>query len=217
MSAAEGPRLTPARVEAFSDGVFSIAATLLVLDLHVPDVQTDLPAALAAQWPNFATYIVSFLTIGIIWVNHHSLFANVHHVDRMLLFLNMLLLLTVSAIPFPTALLAHYVMVDGASHVAAAVYGGVMVAMSIAFTLLWRHVIRDARLLGRHLDPRRARQESALFSVGLIGYLLGAALSFLSASLALAVYALIAVFYIFPWLPEADLVAPGDRHVSTVD
>ncbi len=198
-----GARLTPGRVEAFSDGIFSIAATLLVLDLRVPEATTDLAGALAAQWPNFATYIVSFLTIGIIWVNHHSLFANVHHVDRTLLFVNMLLLLTVSAIPFPTALLAHYVMVDGASHIAAAVYGGVMVAMSVSFTLLWRHVTHDGRLLGRHLEPGRALQESALFSVGLIGYLLGAGLSFVSATLALALYALIAVFYVFPWLPEA--------------
>jgi uncharacterized membrane protein len=214
MSVAEGPRLTPGRLEAFSDGVFSIAATLLVLDLRVPDVTNDLAAALVSQWPNYVTYVVSFLTIGIIWVNHHSLFANVRHVDRTLLFVNMLLLLTVSAIPFPTALLAHYVVIDGASHIAAAVYGGVMVAMSVAFTLLWRHVTRDARLLGRHLDPRRARQESALFSVGLIGYILGAAVSFVSAGLALLVYGLIAVFYIFPWLPEATPVTPADHPVS---
>ena len=209
MSAAEGPRLTPGRLEAFSDGVFSIAATLLVLDLRVPDVQNDLGSALAAQWPNYATYIVSFLTIGIIWVNHHSLFANVRHVDRTLLFVNILLLLTVSAIPFPTALLAHYVVIEPASHLAAAVYGGVMVAMSVAFTVLWRHVTRDARLLGRHLDPRRARQESALFSVGLIGYIVGAAVSFLSAGVALLLYALIAVFYIFPWLPEVTPITSG--------
>jgi uncharacterized membrane protein len=204
MSSLADPRLTTGRLEAFSDGVFSIAATLLVLDLRVPDVQDNLAAALIAQWPNYATYIVSFLTIGIIWVNHHSMFANVHHVDRTLLFLNLLLLLTVSAIPFPTALLAHYVMIDGASHVAAAVYGGVMILMSIGFNLLWRHVTGNARLLARHLEPQRARQESALFSAGLIGYVLGVALSFVSAGVALAVYALIAIFYIFPWLPESS-------------
>ncbi|MBV9542870.1 MAG: DUF1211 domain-containing protein, partial [Chloroflexi bacterium] len=136
----DGPRLTPARLESFSDGVFSIAATLLVLDLHVPDVTNDLAAALASQWSNYITYVVSFATIGIIWVNHHSLFAHVRHVDRRLLFLNLVLLMVVSAIPFPTALLSRYVGTGDQSHIAAAVYGGVIVVMSVAFTLLWRHV-----------------------------------------------------------------------------
>jgi uncharacterized membrane protein len=195
--------MTASRVEAFSDGVLSIAATLLVLELRVPDPGQDLWAALLAQWPAYAAYIVSFATIGIIWVNHHQLFAHVRRVNRTLLFLNLFLLLVVSAIPFPTAILGRFVGAESDSHVAAAVYGGLMILMSLAFTALWRYVTGDARLLGRHLDPRRARQESALFSIGLIGYLVGVGLAFVSAQLSLLVYGLVALFYVFPWLPEA--------------
>jgi uncharacterized membrane protein len=193
------------RLEAFSDGVFAIAATLLVLDLHVPEDAADgLGAALAAQWPAYAAYLVSFLTIGIIWVNHHALIAHARRADRTLLFLNLFLLLTASVIPFPTSLLGDYVTAAEGSHVAAAVYGGVMVANAVAFTALWRHVTHTARLLGGHMTPQRARQESRLFSIGLVAYAAGIALSFLSATAALVLYGLVAVFYVFPWLPEVE-------------
>lgn len=198
--------MSSARLEAFSDGVLAIAATLLVLELRVPDAGTDLGSALLAQWPSYAAYVVSFGTIGIIWVNHHNLFAHVRQVDRMLLFLNLGLLMVVSLIPFPTAILGRFVTTSNDSHVAAAFYGVVMILMSVAFTALWRHVTRDARLLGGHLDPRRARKESALFSIGLLGYIAGVALAFVSAPLSLLVYGLVAVFYVFPWLPEAPFL-----------
>ncbi len=198
-----GDGQSPARLEAFSDGVLAIAATLLVLELHVPDVGQDLGTALLAQWPSYAAYVVSFATIGIIWVNHHELFVHVRRVDRTLLFLNLALLLVVSLIPFPTAILGRFVVAaDPDSHIAAAVYGGLMILMSIAFTVLWRHVTKDARLLGEHLEPRRARQESALFSVGLLAYAVGVGLAFISAPMSLLVYGLVALFYVFPWLPE---------------
>jgi uncharacterized membrane protein len=197
----EAPGMTTARLEAFSDGVFSIAATLLVLDLHVPDIGSGLGPALLAQWPSYLTYVTSFGTIGIIWVNHHSLFVHVRRVDRTLLFLNLLLLMTVSVIPFPTALLGKYTTAGDDGHLASAVYGGVMVVMSIAFSALWRHVTSSRRLLGHHLDPRRARREGLLFSAGLLAYVAGIGLSFVSAQLALVLYALVAVFYLFPWLP----------------
>jgi uncharacterized membrane protein len=203
--------MTTGRLEAFSDGVFSIAATLLVLELHVPEVGSDLGSALLAQWPSYLTYAVSFLTIGIIWVNHHSLFIHVRQVDRTLLFLNIGLLMTVSVIPFPTALLGRYVAAGDDGHIASAVYGAVMVLMSISFTALWMHVTGDARLIGGHLDPHRARQESMLFSAGLAAYVAGIGLSFISAQLALLVYALLAIFYVFPWLPQT---APSPRPAS---
>jgi uncharacterized membrane protein len=191
------------RMEAFSDGVLAIAATLLVLELHVPDAGQDLRAALLAQWPSYAAYVVSFATIGIIWVNHHALFVHVRRVDRTLLFLNLLLLMVVSLIPFPTAIVGRFVTAAADSHLAAAIYGVLMILMSLAFTALWRHVTNDARLLGRHLDPQRARQESVLFSAGLLAYGAGVVLAFVSAPLSLLIYGLVAVFYVFPWLPEA--------------
>jgi uncharacterized membrane protein len=205
------PGMTTGRLEAFSDGVFAVAATLLVVELHVPEVGTGLGPALLAQWPSYLTYVTSFGTIGIIWVNHHTLFAHVRQVDRRLLFLNLLLLMTVSVIPFPTALLGRYVTAGDDGHLASALYGGVMVLMSIAFTALWLHVTRDNRLIGGNLDPHRARQESLLFSAGLAAYVAGIGLSFVSAQLALLVYALVAVFYIFPWLPPTNNQPEEDR------
>jgi uncharacterized membrane protein len=200
--AASPDGVTSARFEAFSDGVLSIAATLLVLELHVPDVTVDMGGALLAQWPSYAAYVVSFATIGIIWVNHHQLFAHVRRVDRTLLFLNLALLMVASLIPFPTAILGRFATAAHDSQLAAAIFGGLMILMSIAFTALWRHVTADAKLLGRHLDPHRARQESALFSVGLLAYIGGVGLAFVSAQLSLLVYGLVALFYVFPWLPE---------------
>src|SRR5439155_2102750 len=119
--------MSSARVEAFSDGVFAIAITLLVLDIHVPAPESvgddGLGAALAHAWPSYFAYLVSFLVIGIIWINHHSMFTMVRRVDRPVLFVNLTLLLFVSALPFPTKLLAEYLTEGGgSSHVAAAVY-----------------------------------------------------------------------------------------------
>jgi uncharacterized membrane protein len=196
------PGISPARLEAFSDGVLSIAATLLVLELHVPDAGQDLGQALLAQWPSYVAYVVSFVTIGIIWVNHHGLFVHVRRVDRTLLFLNLLLLLTVSLIPFPTAVVGRFVTAERDSHIAAAVYGGLMVLTSIAFTGVWRHITRDGRLLSRGLDPIRAGRESALFSAGLAAYVAGVGVAFVSAELSLLIYLGVALFYVFPWLPE---------------
>jgi hypothetical protein len=107
-------------------------------------------------------------------------------------------------------LLGRYATAGDDGHIASAVYGAVMVLMSIAFTALWLRVTRDANLIGRHLDPHRARRESMLFSAGLAAYLAGIGLSFISAQLALLLYALLAVFYVFPWLPKT--APPPERH-----
>ena len=98
------------RLEAFSDGVFAIAITLLIIEVRVPDSHAgDLARDLANQWPSYAAFVVSFAIIGIIWVNHHDIFERIVTVDRPLLFLNLLLLLTVAFLPFPTALLGDYI------------------------------------------------------------------------------------------------------------
>lgn len=130
------------RLEAFSDGVFAIAVTLLVLDLKVPDLPPDtvsgaqLRARLAQQWPAYAGFLSSFLTILIIWVNHHYLFKLIHRTDRKFMFVNGLLLLIVTFIPFPTSLLSKYILTDAAPTVAF-IYAGTYFALSIAFNLIW--------------------------------------------------------------------------------
>jgi hypothetical protein len=116
-----GPRqrgltLSTGRVEAFSDGVFAVAITLLVFGIAVPTVKAGgLRQALLDEWPSYATYAVSFATIGIIWVNHHTTFARISRVDRPILFINLLLLMAVSFIPFPTSLMSQYVAAGAAA------------------------------------------------------------------------------------------------------
>src|SRR5262245_55050090 len=191
-----GGSVTPQRLEAFSDGVFAIAATLLVLELKVPaDLGSGeaLVAALLAAWPGYAAFVVSFLTIGIMWINHHALIAHVRRVDRTLLIVNLMLLLIVSAVPFPTALVGAYIAEGETARVAAAVYGGLMVLLGIAFTGLWLCATRSNGVLGDHLDPKTARESGRLFSAGLGAYLLGIGLAFVSPPLSLAVYGLTAL------------------------
>jgi uncharacterized membrane protein len=189
------------RVEAFSDGVFAIAITLLVLDLGVPardhTKEGALAAALGHQWPAYFAYLVSFLVIGIIWVNHHTIFMKVRRVDRLILFTNLALLLVVSAIPFPTHLLAEYLTAGSNSHVAAAVYSAAMSAMGFAYAGLWLAITRDARILHEDVDPARSRAALLRFGVGAVLYPATIGLAFVSAIATLAVHAALAVYYSF--------------------
>jgi uncharacterized membrane protein len=193
------------RLEAFSDGVFAIAITLLVLDLVVPAheeaADRGLAHALASEWPAYFAYLVSFLVIGIIWVNHHAMFDRVRYIDRRVLFANLLLLLTVSVIPFPTRLLADYLTAADGSHVAAAVYSASMLAMGLSFALLWASLTRDRKLLHEGIDPHAARVGLRRFALGNIVYLVTIGLSFINATLTLALHGLIAVYYCFDQLP----------------
>ena len=156
------------RLEAFSDGVFAIAITLLVLDLVVPEPSqldgNSLARELVREWPSYFAYLVSFLVIGIIWMNHHALCTLLRRVDRPVLFANLFLLLTVSVIPFPTRLLAAYLTAgDANAHVAAAVYSGAMLLLGVAFSVLFVVIVRDARLLHVPLVARcRSRRPTSL-------------------------------------------------------
>jgi len=207
--------LSSARVEAFSDGVLAIAITLLVLDLVVPSRATaaehGLARALAEEWPSYLAYLVSFVVIGIIWVNHHTVFTKVHRVDRPVLFANLLVLLTVSLLPFPTRLLAEYLTAGDDSHVAAAVYSATMLVMGLSFALLWWTITRDARLLHEHLDAAGNRATLRRFAVGNVFYLITVGLSFASAIGALAVHAALAVYYCFDQLATPGGPAPSAR------
>ena len=197
-----------ARLETFSDGVLAIAITLLVLDLKVPAREAlhgSLAQALADQWPSYVAYLVSFLVIGIIWVNHHAMFTLIARVDRSLLFLNLLLLLVVAATPFPTALLAEYLSAGRDSHVAAAVYSATMLGMSIAFTLLWDNVTRTGHLLHKHVDRLAARAAMRRFGVGLVIYVGTIGLSFVNAVVTLGAHLVIALYYCFDQLSTRDL------------
>lgn len=204
--------MSTSRMEALSDGVFAIAITLLVLDLAVPPLadaeQGGLGLALAREWPSYFAYLVSFLVIGIIWINHHTMLTLVTRVDRPSLFANLALLLTVSVIPFPTRLVAQYLLEPGAG-VAAAVYSATMLAMGVAFSGLWLAVSRRPGLLRHPVDAATRRATWRRFGAGQIIYAGAVGLSFVSAVATLALHAALAIYYCFDQLTPSR--ADGDR------
>jgi uncharacterized membrane protein len=194
-------RVETGRLEAFSDGVFAIAITLLVLELHVPEVEDgQLWSALRDEWPQFAAYFTSFLIIGIMWVNHHSMFRQIIRFDRGLMFLNLLLLLWMAMLPFPTEMVARYLDEGGANaHVAAAVYSANLTLAAIAFSWLWAHAIR-AGLIDQVMTRREQWVSIGRFSVGTFVYAATIGLAFLSAPVTLAIQFLLAAYYAFEQL-----------------
>jgi uncharacterized membrane protein len=171
------------RIEAFSDGVFAIAITLLILELKVPAAEEfgrgGLAAALLRLWPSYLAFFMSFVVILVMWVNHHRIFSIVMKVDDAFMYWNGLLLPVVTVVPFPTELLAEYLL-EPEAKTAAAVYAGVGVAISLAFTALWRHAIRQKRLLAPGSEEQVARL-SKLYRLGPVAYLVAFVLAFVSA------------------------------------
>lgn len=179
--------------------MIAIAITLLILEIRVPEQEPGHPlgSALAEQWPSYAAYVVSFPVIGIMWVNHHRIFHLLKAVDRPLLFINLLLLMFIAAVPFPTALLAEYLDAGGRdSHIAAAVYSANATGCALAFNMMWRWVVRKGNLLHDHISVDNLRRGTRRFTLGLIVYPIAIAVSFVSAPLTLALHALVAVYYV---------------------
>jgi uncharacterized membrane protein len=185
-----------ARVEAFSDGVFAIAITLLVLNLKVPSGSAGhLGEALAAQWPTYAAFLLSFAFIGIMWVNHHRLFNHIRRSDNGLLFLNLLLLLGITVVPFPTALLAaHYGTANRT--VAAAVFNGTYVVLAVFFNVLWHHAVRAG--LMDTATHESADAISRQYAIGPIAYLVSLGLTWISVPASLILNIGLAVFFAIP-------------------
>lgn len=203
------------RVEAFSDAVFAIAITLLVLEIKVPeDARDHLWTSLGQLWPSYFAYVVTFVVIGIMWVNHHTVFSYIAVVDRTLLFLNLLLLMGVAVLPWPTALMARYLREGNAAHVAAAVYSIFLVFHALVFQAMWWHLTRVGHLFDERVDVEAARATRRRFAVGTIAYPATVGLAFVSAPLTLAVHGLLALYYAFnqtpvPLRPGAQEGAPG--------
>jgi uncharacterized membrane protein len=161
-------RTDTARVEAFSDGVFAIAITLLILEIKVPHLpegagSADVFRALCGLWPSYLSFIASFAVILIMWVNHHGLFKMVRHADSRFMFANGLLLMLVTFVPFPTALMAEYLDRAGAN-AAVAFYNGTFILISTAYCLLWISASHKRRLLHDHVtDDQIARVSRAYY------------------------------------------------------
>lgn len=198
------------RLEALSDGVFAIVVTLLVLEIRVPHVEAHgsvgaLAEALGALAPKFVSWVISFLTVCVIWVNHHRLLRLAGRVDHGLFWWNANLLLWTSFIPFPTALLGDY----PGNRLAVSLYGLVMCLMALAFVLLRRRMLAIPGLL--HAQPDRGqftRGTRSSIAMGPLAYLGAAALAWLSIPAAFACYAAIALYFVFPRGPGRGAPVP---------
>jgi uncharacterized membrane protein len=187
------------RLEAFSDGVFAIAITLLVLEIAVPHVTDDsLASALGDEWPSFFGFGLSFVTIGIMWMNHHALFRDIERVDHVLLVLNLLLLLGVSFVPFATAVLAEYLNESDSRRVATLLYAGTFTVTATCFNALWLYASRGNRMIDRHTSAARVRARTMRYLPGPILYALGLPLALITPWLTLGLYVVLAVLYLLP-------------------
>jgi uncharacterized membrane protein len=146
--ASVGTRWGTGRTEAFSDGVFAIAITLLVLDINIPpSALDDLPRAILHEWPAYLGYVTSFSTIGGIWLAHHAVIRRLATMNNTLMRLNLLLLMAVAFLPFPTRLMAEAIHQESAERTAVIFYGLTLLTISSIFSLFWRAALRDRSLL----------------------------------------------------------------------
>jgi uncharacterized membrane protein len=186
------------RIEAFSDGVIAVAITLLILDVHVPDVQTGLLQALLNQWPVYLGYITSFLVITIFWANHHNMFRNIYQVDYALLIINSFFLMCIAFIPFATAQLTKYITSPTEQHTAAIVYGATLLLNGILFNTIWWYAVWKRRLVRRDLDAQAVHRITKGYLFGLPFWALAIVLSLINVELSLAFYIFINLIYFLP-------------------
>jgi uncharacterized membrane protein len=199
------------RVETFSDGVFTIAATLLVLTIAQPSNFHDLAGELASRWPSLAAYVVSFSIIGIMWVNHHSIFAHFARVDRGLVYLNLLLLLTIAFLPYPTGVFGEALRHGDGAQVAAVVYSVTMALNAYAWGALWLYASFRRRLLVESFPEAQRGMATILFVVGVAAYTVSIGIAFVNAYACLAFHGLMAVYYALDPLSRR---AAGQRGAS---
>jgi uncharacterized membrane protein len=195
--------VSTSRLEAFSDGVIAVAITLLVLNISVPHPPLakghTLAGELARNWPVYAAYVTSFLTIGIIWINHHVMISRLREADRTILFLNLLLLMSIAALPFATSLMAAYLKESSGQHLAAAIYSGAFLVMALCFSALNRHILLvKAHMLEAELPVDQRRRMLARSVSGVLPYAIATGLAAVSSYLTLAICAALAAFYALP-------------------
>ena len=181
-----------ARLETFSDGVFAIAATLLILEIRPPQ-GASLASGLAHLWPSYLAYAISFATIGIMWINHHAVFKQIARVDRTFLVINVLFLLVIAFIPFPTEVLARNL--HGDARTAAIFYGLVNTSMAVMFSAVWFYAATGRRLTAEEADPLVVSGISRSFAPGIPSYALATLSALLSPWLAVSLFGGLAVFY----------------------
>ena len=200
------------RLEAFSDGVFAVAITLLVLNLTVAGPGPGHPhlfTQLSDHWPAFAGYLISFLVIGIIWVNHHVLVRQITTVDRTLLFVNLMLLLFVVLIPFGTATMADYLPHNSwDARLAMVLYGGTLLGMSAGFGAIFEWTLHGQGRVQQPLPPEQHWPARWRFVGGALVYVVAIVVALVNALAAFLLIGLVAVYYVFERTPNSS--AGGD-------
>ncbi len=190
--------MSPSRLETFADGVFAIAATLLILnvDAQVGTGAGNLGNRLLEIWPSYIGYAVSFVTIGIIWSNHHTVMNQLSRVDRTFLMLNVFLLLCVAFLPFPTRLVAEHLRNRHELEPAALAYGATMTVMAISYISLWLYASRNGRLLRADSNPRTVSGITRSYLPGTPLYLTATLIALVSPLASVALFGAIALFYV---------------------
>jgi uncharacterized membrane protein len=190
--------VSPSRLETFADGVFAIAATLLILnvDAQVGTGAGNLGNRLLEIWPSYIGYAVSFVTIGIIWSNHHTVMNQLSRVDRTFLMLNVFLLLCVAFLPFPTRLVAEHLRNRHELEPAALAYGATMTVMAISYISLWLYASRNGRLLRADSNPRTVSGITRSYLPGTPLYLTATLIALVSPLASVALFGAIALFYV---------------------
>jgi uncharacterized membrane protein len=187
--------MNKARLETFTDGVFAIAITLLVLTIAAPSDYRRLGAELANRWPAMAAYAVSFVVIGIMWLNHHAIFSQFARVDRGLFYLNLFLLMTVVFIPYPTGVFGEALQRGEGARVAAVAYSLTMAVNAYAWGGLWLYASTGRRLLDDNFPEGQRRLATVLFLAGPVLYTVAIAIALINAYACLAFHGALALYY----------------------
>ncbi len=182
------------RTEAFSDGVFAIAITLLILEVSVPESAfDDLWSGIAHQWPSYLAYVTSFLTIGGIWATHHGIFQRLQYANRELMVINLLLLMAVAFLPFPTKLMAEAIHNEDATRAAVIFYGGALLVTSLLLGAMWGSVVRDRRVLKPDVSEQEINAIARATTPGIGFYVVFIGLALLAPRLAVFGYLAVAI------------------------
>ena len=187
--------MSKGRLEAFSDGIFAIAITLLVLTIAQPNDFHRLGHELSDRVPSFGAYIVSFAVIGIMWLNHHSVFAHFAKVDRGLVFSNLLLLMTIAFLPYPTQVFGSALRAGAGERAAAVFYSATMAVNAVAWAIVWLYASSGRRLLVESFPEGSRRSATIAFTGGTVAYLIAVGIAFVSPVGSLALQGLFAVYY----------------------
>ena len=194
--------LPTTRLEAFSDGVFAIAITLLVLEIAIPlAADKDLVGALADEWPAYLAYVISYLTIGWVWIGHSAITSHIERANAMFLRLNLLLLMAVAFLPFPTRLMAGYLGNSEPERVAVFLYGLLLLAIAVLMDVLWRYAVRSRELLKDDLTDEELTDLASKSTPGLVFFVASLIVAVIVPTAAVFCYLAVSAYLVVPFRP----------------